>query len=320
MEMKNARWVLGWIVALAVAIPDLSPAQGRGRGGGAEKKQDQPKAQAQAAKGGQGGGQQKEKKAKPNQAAGNKKVGQPDRKVTPAFERPADDHGNKAPRIKSKYKHDIVDADVRPSLRRFITSTRAPEWMLAGAVARAHARGVNDADIVIVQVGDRMHLRNRSGIALLDLDDARARNLGHWSIDPLDEQVRSGGPAFCRSGAGHPVRGREWCVEKGFGLGGYRDLRWGRTSTPDVIFSRQADSGSLARSVLIDVLGDVVFNRLALHAITLGFSDPLSGVWLGEPAGPRILRLDSGDYPIAEIVDSDRDNRADIMVVALRPW
>ncbi len=65
--------------------------------------------------------------------------------------------------------------------------------------------------------------------------------------------------------------GRQWCVDKGFGLGAYRDLRWGHTNTPEL-------------------------------------------------AGARILRLNSGDYPIAEIVDSNRDNRADQMVVALRLW
>jgi hypothetical protein len=30
------------------------------------------------------------------------------------------------------------------------------------------------------------------------------------------------GPKFCRSGAGHPVFGREWCNDKGFGLGNRR--------------------------------------------------------------------------------------------------
>lgn len=34
------------------------------------------------------------------------------------------------------------------------------------------------------------------------------------------------GPAFCRSGEGHPVHGRRWCVEKGFGLGGGRSDAW----------------------------------------------------------------------------------------------
>lgn len=35
---------------------------------------------------------------------------------------------------------------------------------------------------------------------------------------------RGKGPAFCRSGAGHPVHGREWCLEKGFGLGDRGDV------------------------------------------------------------------------------------------------
>lgn len=30
---------------------------------------------------------------------------------------------------------------------------------------------------------------------------------------------RGKGPKFCRSGAGHPVHGRSWCVQKGLGLG-----------------------------------------------------------------------------------------------------
>ena len=29
----------------------------------------------------------------------------------------------------------------------------------------------------------------------------------------------SASPSFCRSGAGHPVHGRSWCLDKGFGLG-----------------------------------------------------------------------------------------------------
>ena len=36
-------------------------------------------------------------------------------------------------------------------------------------------------------------------------------------------------PSFCRSGAGHPRFGREWCIRKGFGLGG-GFYRYGRPS------------------------------------------------------------------------------------------
>jgi hypothetical protein len=63
-----------------------------------------------------------------------------------------------------------------------------------------------------------------------------------------------------------------------------------------------------------------VFNRLGLHALTLGYTDPLTGVWLGEPTGPRVLRVTSGNVPIAEIYDDNRDDRADALIVALRPW
>lgn len=35
-------------------------------------------------------------------------------------------------------------------------------------------------------------------------------------------QRQGRGPAFCRSGAGHPVWGPEWCLEKGWGLGSDR--------------------------------------------------------------------------------------------------
>ena len=107
-------------------------------------------------------------------------------------------------------------------------------------------------------------------------------------------------------------------MDKGFGLGG--DLRWGITNDVNDILFRRVDSGTLARSVLMDVLGNVVFDRLGLHAITMGYTDPLTGEWLGEDTGPRVLRISSGSMPIAEIVDDNRDDRADVLVVALRPW
>lgn len=51
------------------------------------------------------------------------------------------------------------------------------------------------------------------------------------------------GPAFCRSGEGHPVHGRQWCYEKGFGIGsGVLLDRRGRTDT------RRSDSYGSAGS------------------------------------------------------------------------
>jgi hypothetical protein len=144
--------------------------------------------------------------------------------------------------------------------------------------------------------------------------------MGYWDVRPLSYNVASSAPSFCRSGAGHPVWGRQWCIDKGFGLARYRDVRWGRAAyLGDVYFApRYYTTGSLVGDVLLNVIGAVAYDRLALHAISLGYTDPLSGVWIGEPYGPRVLQLYSAGYPVAEIVDADRDDRADVLVVALR--
>ena len=54
----------------------------------------------------------------------------------------------------------------------------------------------------------------------------------------------SRGPSFCRSGAGHPVHGRRWCLRKGFGLG--RDVffdtrRRGRTRQGDIMIGHDGE-------------------------------------------------------------------------------
>jgi hypothetical protein len=110
-------------------------------------------------------------------------------------------------------------------------------------------------------------------------------------------------------------------VDKGFGLGMENDIRWGRAlNTGDIVMRPRTTTGDLRRDVLAQVLGEVVFNRLAAHALTLGLTDPLSGRWIGETAGPRVLLVSSGDRPVAEVVDRNRDSRADLLLVALRPW
>ena len=209
--------------------------------------------------------------------------------------------------------------EMNSHVRRFAMSERAQERVAAGALARGMARGLRDGDVVITPAGNRVHLVNRSGVLLVDLDDAHARNLGAWRVDPIDGE-KEGAPSFCRSGAGHPVWGRQWCVDKGFGLGNAQDTRWGAVRDVNDIDIRRVDSGTLARSVLIDILGNVVFNRLGLHAVTLGYTEPLVGTWMGDDSGPRVLRISSGGAPVAEIVDVNRDNRADNLVVALRAW
>jgi hypothetical protein len=41
-----------------------------------------------------------------------------------------------------------------------------------------------------------------------------------WETQQRGKAVRDQGPPFCRNGQGHPVHGRQWCVDKGYGLYG----------------------------------------------------------------------------------------------------
>lgn len=187
------------------------------------------------------------------------------------------------------------------------------------ALSRAHSRGAGNDVFVLDAKGDRVRIKNRSGAVLIDLDENRARTLGAWDVRPAIDRGDANAPSFCRSGAGHPNWGRQWCIDKGFGLGTANHVRWGSASTVgDIIFGRRVSTETLLRDALIGVVGDLAFNRLGLHAVTLGYAEPLTGVWVTDQAGPRVLQINSGTYPVAEIVDTNRDDRADVLVVALR--
>jgi hypothetical protein len=224
-------------------------------------------------------------------------------------------------RAVSRFARDLRISEVRPSVRRFVASNRASEFVTGGALAYAFARGAPDNAFLIVPTGRDVSVRNRKGDLLLALNDDQARDLGVWQVSPLNDQVKSGAPSFCRSGAGHPVWGRQWCLDKGFGLGTQQNVQWGSTrDIGDIIFGRRPSSGSLTRDALLSLLGPVAFDRLALHALTLGYTDPLRGTWRSDATGPNVLLVNSGTWPIAELVDTNRDQRGDLMLVALRPW
>lgn len=214
----------------------------------------------------------------------------------------------------------IVVTDLTPAVRVYATSNRAAERLLGRAVGIGALRGLTDDELRIERAGDRVHVTNRRGVVLLDVDDDRARDMGSWRVVTTRFEEREGAPSFCRSGAGHPVWGRQWCLDKGFGLGMDDDIRWGRATDVGDIILRPRTETDLRREILAQVLGDIVFDRLAAHAITLGLTEPLTGRWIGETAGPRVLLLTSGDEPVAEVVDLNRDGRADMLLVALRTW
>jgi hypothetical protein len=152
-------------------------------------------------------------------------------------------------------------------------------------------------------------------------DDQRRRsNDVYWPSDRdhddryYDRDSRNG-PSFCRSGAGHPVQGRSWCIRKGYGLG-TRD-RWDRWDRDDIVFGRRDrryDDRSLGRSVLGDILGRVVLGSLDTQARYIG-GGTLNGRWLDDRSGPRILQVYAGRIPLAEFVDMNRDGRSDFIMI-----
>lgn len=190
--------------------------------------------------------------------------------------------------------------------------------MVLGAVTFGTLYGLAPDRLDIRAEGSGLRVLNRRNELLLDLDERRARELGAWELRRMgDQQPRGNAPAFCRSGAGHPVWGREWCLDKGFGLGSDGNVLWSRGRVDDVVYRRVPDRDRLERGTLIDVLGDVVFGRLALHALSLGYDRPLHGTWVAdtEAGAPRILRIHAGDAAVAELVDLDRDDRVEVLYV-----
>jgi hypothetical protein len=212
-----------------------------------------------------------------------------------------------------------------PAVRRYVDSSRRSEQMVGRALARASLRGTDPARFRVDEEGGRIRVRNQRDQVLLDMDEERARRLGSWEMRRLgDRQPTSGSPAFCRSGEGHPVWGREWCLDKGFGLGvGERSI-WSRATVDDVVFRRRPEANvALDRGGLIGVLGDIVFGRLAVQSLALGYQEPLVGRWVAstdERDAPFILRVHAGDVAVAEFVDTDRDDDVDILYVTQPRW
>ena len=346
--MKTTRWIALLVLPLALAATSTADAQGKGKGNGnGNGKGGEKVAQGQAR-----GGERSDKgeSAKPSKAAsapGQMRVaevghgrseaevgrgrGNSAAHVDNKIEKRLPASANASPRAivaansnpgraLGHFKRDLVVSEVRPAVRTYVVSDKPSQLVTGGALAYAFARGTPENSILVVPVGNEMVLRNRRGQQLVALDDDRARNLGGWQVAPLSDRVNGGAPSFCRSGAGHPVWGRQWCLDKGFGLGTEQKVSWGTTPISDIIFGRTVPSGVVPNNILLNILGPVAYDRLALHAVTLGYADPLTGVWHSEATGPDVLFVNSGRYPIAELVDTNRDQHPETMLVALRPW
>jgi hypothetical protein len=146
--------------------------------------------------------------------------------------------------------------------------------------------------------------------------EARARQAREQANRNQVSKGKNGnGPAFCRSGAGHPVQGRAWCVQKGFGLG---NDRWGNAGWGNVPLGGRASSrtGTATGGVLSDILGRVIYGRLQTQANNFG-GGPLTGRWVSNSGGPLLLQVQAGGRPLAEFVDGNRDGRAEVVMLNL---
>ena len=313
MRIRATMLLAGVVLAMSQTPQDLN-AQGKGGGKGNA--------------GGKAQGQEKEKG--PDKVRGNSqgKAKGPEKAVAKGVDKGPDrttaksagSRAGKSNAPRGKFVRTVSFNSMPAKVRGYASSSHPRDVIAAAAVAHAFARGHGD-DVRIEQRGDGVRILNRRGDPLLFIDDRAAEDLGRWRVDVVDDDVREGAPSFCRSGAGHPVWGREWCIDKGFGLGSYDDYRWGRTTdVGDIIYSRGTLQDRIMGTALQNLLGTSAFNRLALHAVTLGLLDPLVGRFIGEPTGPQYLVVNSGTYPVAELYDTNRDNRWDNLLVALRSW
>lgn len=127
-----------------------------------------------------------------------------------------------------------------------------------------------------------------------------------------DKKNKEGkGPKFCRNGEGHPVHGRQWCEEKGFGLGNDVFDTWERRQSDGILLPspRRRNNDTIGRGTLGDILGNVILGRLNARANRLNLDGPL----VGRMQSNSELHLFAGGAPLARFVDLNGDRRADVV-------
>jgi hypothetical protein len=186
--------------------------------------------------------------------------------------------------------------------------------LVPGANAQSRERGRVTAGDVVRPAGtrdrDNRDVRDRRNDGRDDgwYDPRNDRRDDDWDSDRNGKNGK--GPAFCRSGAGHPVHGRAWCREKGFGLGSNNNGRWDRVTWDDVIFRRRPRADTFGRDGLYDLLGGSVYNRIDSQRRYWGVNAPLVGRW-NTFEGRSVLIVAAGGIPLAELVDRNGDRRVD---------
>jgi hypothetical protein len=180
----------------------------------------------------------------------------------------------------------------------------------AAQSGRDRAEAAKRGTVIVPQDRDRdvvVRDRDRDGRNDRDWDDD-----DRWD-DRNGKNKKGKGPKFCQNGQGHPVHGRAWCRQKGYdtGYGMYDRVDWG-----DVVLrrGRYDTRRDMSRSTLENILGSVVLGRFDRQRSRLGYNQPLYGRWVDSDAG-SVLRVLSGNQPIAQVIDRNRDGRADLVLL-----
>lgn len=121
---------------------------------------------------------------------------------------------------------------------------------------------------------------------------------------------RPAGPPFCRSGVGHPVHGRLWCLRHGFGLG---PIPWILIDLGDIVFGgRGPRDGRLGTGDLLEVLGREALEGILGRAHAADRRGEVTGRWKQvDGIEGRVLQLRAGTTPVAELNDLDGDGKVD---------
>lgn len=184
-------------------------------------------------------------------------------------------------------------------------------------------------DRVYRREDDRVYRREDDRVYRRENDRVYGRD------DDYYEHGKKGkGPKFCQNGQGHPVHGREWCEEHGYGNGrlrypgdyrnpgdyrypnGRRDPVWQNRSWEDVIFGRSGRDyprdRRLSGSLLQDVLGRSAFRRFDNYRRENRLGGSLVGRWIdARNSRGRAMQLDAGSVPLARLFDYNGDGRVD---------
>jgi len=126
------------------------------------------------------------------------------------------------------------------------------------------------------------------------------------------------GPSFCRSGAGHPVYGRQWCIDRGFGLG---SASWRKVPPGQIKFGRvpqgPINTTRLGWREVAEILTDAALDEIFGESQYDLDRERLTGEWRGgDTEGLLVFELMLGDDPVAELTDLDLNGEIDVVLIA----